>query len=62
MAQCFGMGQAAGTAAALAVQSGVAPRHLDVRRLQQTLVARGVNLRGLLESASAAPALAGQTR
>jgi hypothetical protein len=48
MAQCFGMGQAAGTAAALAVQTGVQPRHLDVRRLQQTLVSRGVNLRGVV--------------
>jgi hypothetical protein len=47
MAQCFGMGQAAGTAAALSVQAGVPPRRLDVRRLQETLVARGVNLRDL---------------
>ncbi|MGH2371057.1 MAG: FAD-dependent oxidoreductase, partial [Chloroflexota bacterium] len=45
MAQCFGMGQAAGTAAALAVQTSVPPRRLDVRLLQRTLVARGVNLR-----------------
>jgi hypothetical protein len=48
MAQCFGMGQAAGTAAALAVQAGVPPRHLDVPHLQRTLVARGVNLRGVV--------------
>jgi hypothetical protein len=35
------LGQAAGTAAALAAQAGLAPRQLDVRRLQQTLLADG---------------------
>jgi glycine/D-amino acid oxidase-like deaminating enzyme len=47
MAQCFGMGQAAGTAAALAVGAGVLPRQVDVRTLQRTLVMRGVNLCGV---------------
>jgi hypothetical protein len=51
MAQCFGMGQAAGTAAALAAQRGVTPRALDVAALQRTLIERGVNL------TSAVPAL-----
>jgi glycine/D-amino acid oxidase-like deaminating enzyme len=57
MAQCFGMGQAAGTAAAVAVQTGVSPRRVDVRRLQETLVARGVNLRGAVPAPAAPPAL-----
>jgi succinate dehydrogenase/fumarate reductase flavoprotein subunit len=34
---CFVMGQAAGTAAHLALQSGVAPRRLDVGKLQESL-------------------------
>lgn len=41
---CFVMGQAAGTAAALAVAQNIAPRELDVQRLQDTLVAAGVYL------------------
>jgi hypothetical protein len=35
------MGQAGGTAAALAASSGVSPRQLDVRALQQRLVKDG---------------------
>ena len=35
------LGEAAGAAAALAVQDGVAPRHLDVRRLQRHLLQQG---------------------
>jgi hypothetical protein len=41
---CFAMGQAAGTAAHLALQSGKAPRHLDVQALQQSLERDGANL------------------
>jgi hypothetical protein len=36
--------EAAGTAAVLAVQQGVAPRRLDVRLLQDTLLQNGVVL------------------
>ena len=38
------MGEAAGTAAALSLESGVAPRKVDVATLQKRLVAQGVNL------------------
>jgi glycine/D-amino acid oxidase-like deaminating enzyme len=38
------MGEAAGTAAALSLESGVAPRRVDVAVLQKRLVAQGVNL------------------
>jgi hypothetical protein len=41
---CMMQGEAAGTAAALAVQQGVTPRHLDVRLLQDTLLKNGVVL------------------
>jgi glycine/D-amino acid oxidase-like deaminating enzyme len=41
MGQCMAMGQAAGTAAAVAALSGVAPRALDVGRLQERLRAEG---------------------
>jgi FAD dependent oxidoreductase len=41
---CFVMGQAAGTAAALAQQAGVLPRALDVSALQQRLQADGAYL------------------
>ena len=41
---CFVMGQAAGTAAALASQAGVAPRNLDVPRLQRALEEDGAYL------------------
>ncbi len=37
-------GQAAGVCAALAVRSGVAPRHVDAARVQDELVAQGANL------------------
>ena len=43
--QCWLTGQAAGTAAALAVDSGVLPRDVDVARLQSLLRAQGVPLR-----------------
>jgi glycine/D-amino acid oxidase-like deaminating enzyme len=38
------MGEAAGTAAALSLESGVAPRRVDVPVLQKRLIAQGVNL------------------
>ena len=38
------MGEAAGTAAALSLESGVAPRKVDVAGLQKRLLAQGVNL------------------
>src|SRR5437773_200589 len=38
------MGEAAGTAAALSLESGVAPRKVDIATLQKRLVAQGVNL------------------
>jgi ribulose 1,5-bisphosphate synthetase/thiazole synthase len=44
MGNCMATGHAAGLAAALAVQQGCQPRELDVRRLQATLAADGVDL------------------
>ncbi|MCR4403161.1 MAG: FAD-dependent oxidoreductase [Firmicutes bacterium] len=41
---CIGTGQAAGTAAALAVKSGVVPRRVDVSRLRDLLREQGVYL------------------
>jgi hypothetical protein len=41
---CMAMGQAAGTAAALCVKHGVAPRDLDVSLLQETLRVQGAIL------------------
>lgn len=41
---CFALGQAAGTAAAMAVQYGVSVRHLNVGMLQDALRKQGVNL------------------
>ncbi len=38
------MGEAAGTAAALGLESGVSPRRVDVTGLQKRLIAQGVNL------------------
>ncbi len=43
--QCWITGQAAGTAAALAVQQGVQPRAVDVAALQAALLKQGVYLR-----------------
>lgn len=42
---CMATGEAAGTAAALAVQSGLSPKALDVKNLQQYLEKRGAILR-----------------
>lgn len=44
MSTCMVLGQAAGTAAALAAAQGVAPRLLDVRLLQRTLAQQGAYL------------------
>ncbi|MGC9348940.1 MAG: FAD-dependent oxidoreductase [Anaerolineae bacterium] len=41
---CMAFGQAAGTAAALAVAAGVPPREVDVGELQATLVRQGADL------------------
>jgi hypothetical protein len=46
MGQCMAMGQAAGTAAWLAVASGAAPGALPIDRLQSRLVAAGALLSG----------------
>ena len=45
MVPIMAIGQAAGTAAALCATTGVAPRRLDVRLLQDALVAQGAELR-----------------
>jgi len=52
MAQCMAMGQAAGTAAALAVEAGLTPREVPVDRLLERLRADGAILS--LEEASVA--------
>jgi len=55
--QCWMTGQAAGAAAALAVQAGVAPRAVDIGALQAELQRQGVHLRpGAAANAQAAPA------
>lgn len=43
-AQCFGYGQAVGTAAAIAALDGVAPRAIDGRSLRERLIGDGVAL------------------
>lgn len=44
---CIAMGQAAGTAAALAVKNNVPVRRLDVKNLQELLIKQGVPLPGI---------------
>jgi hypothetical protein len=44
---CISTGQAAGTAAALALKSGLSPKQVDVKTLQKTLVSQKVNLSDL---------------
>lgn len=51
--QCWITGQAAGTAAALAVRAGVAPRAVDVAALQRSLLDQGVYLRPAVQTATA---------
>ena len=45
MATCMGLGEAAGTAAALCVQQKVDPRELDTKLLCDTLLKNGAILR-----------------
>jgi hypothetical protein len=47
MPPAFAMGEAAGTAASLAAQGGIAPRTVDVGRLQKTLLSQGAYLGAL---------------
>lgn len=42
IAPCFVMGEAAGTAAAIAAKSGISPREVNIAELQKTLVKNGV--------------------
>ncbi|MBN8754666.1 MULTISPECIES: FAD-dependent oxidoreductase [Variovorax] len=56
--QCWLTGQAAGTAAALAADSGVLPRDVDVKRLQALLMAQGVPLRQVTNRVAQASATA----
>ena len=51
--QCWITGQAAGAAAAIAANRGLAPRAIDIRELQRALLAQGAHLR-LGEDAAAA--------
>ena len=44
---CIVMGEAAGTAAAMAVKTGVSPRNVDVKALQHQLLDQGVLLEGV---------------
>jgi len=44
---CCAMGEAAGTAAALAVKNGVSPRQVDRKLLQQALLKGGAVLPGI---------------
>ncbi len=54
---CIATGQAAGTAAALALQAGVSVRNVDVRRLQRSLREQGVPLPEVAaQQATASPA------
>jgi hypothetical protein len=45
MIPCMHWGQAAGTAAALAVKQGISPKKRDIQNLRKTLESQGVNLR-----------------
>ena len=44
MPPCMGMGQASGTAAALAVKQGITPRQVDAQELRSVLKANGAYL------------------
>ena len=50
---CIAMGEAAGTAAALAVSQGINPRQVDYHLLQERLLGRGVVLPGVKRSEKA---------
>jgi uncharacterized protein YfiM (DUF2279 family) len=45
---CIAMGEAAGTAAAIALQQGISPRKVDYKSLQRKLLSQGVPLPGVL--------------
>ena len=45
---CIATGQAAGTAAAMALDQGISPRKLDYKTLQKALTEQGVPLPGVL--------------
>lgn len=49
---CFSMGEAAGTAAALSLKQGVNVRNVDVKKLQETILANGGNLYDFTERGS----------
>lgn len=49
MATCMAMGEAAGRAAKLAIHEGVSPAQIDVKKLQDELVAKGAYLRDRTE-------------
>ena len=52
--QCWVTGQAAGAAAAIAADQGIAPRAVDAGQLQQALLKQGVRLRPAAGAARAA--------
>ncbi|MBN1692727.1 MAG: FAD-dependent oxidoreductase, partial [Dehalococcoidales bacterium] len=47
---CIAYGQAAGTAAAMAVKAGIEPRKVDYKELRKNLVKQGVNLPDVMKS------------
>jgi 2-polyprenyl-6-methoxyphenol hydroxylase-like FAD-dependent oxidoreductase len=51
---CISYGQAAGTAAAMAVKAGIQPRKVDYAALRKSLMAQGVNLPEVKKKAAAA--------
>ncbi len=53
MATCMAMGEAAGRAAKLAIRTGVRPDEIDVRKLQEELIAKGAYLREPVELGAA---------
>jgi hypothetical protein len=54
---CMGMGQAAGTAAALAAECGVNARSVDMKRLQERLRNQGVPLDEMIDNEAAIAAV-----
>jgi len=45
---CIAIGQAAGTAASMAVKQGISPRQINYRSLQENLLGQGVRLPGVI--------------
>jgi len=56
---CLAYGQAAGTAAALAVKAGIQPRKLDYETLKENLVKQGVNIPEISETKKKAASVTG---